>query len=517
MKKISQRTTINSPFGGWGAVLGALLFLASCDKGFDDLNINKTAALAVNPVFILNNATVNSSYSNGTLFYEMGIVQQMITPNEGVLAGANFNQDIRGNTEQNWQKYYRTVVRHTQDVIDQTKALPNRSNLTNMARILQANAFMILTDSYGDIPYSDASKGYTSQVFSPKYDAQQSVYAGIIKELTEASAALDASKTIETADILYNGNIALWKKYGNSLLLRAGMRLSKVDAAQAQQIVARAAQGGVMEVNADNAAIKHDANYVNGIGNLLNSTEAANVYLAAPFAEFLQKTNDPRLRSIAVRYVGAKSGPEQVAARATTDPALQIGMPFGFNNSTIATQVAANKLASFYDFSQVDRTRMTKNTTPTFLVTAAQTQLLLAEAAQRGWVTGTTAETYFSRGVRLNMEQMAIFEAGAAVPAAAITTYLAANTLVAATALEQINTQYWVASFLNGAEAFANFRRSGFPKLTPNPFSGKNIKGDFIRRLTYPNSEISINNANVKEAIARQGADDLDTRVWWDK
>ena len=88
---------------------------------------------------------------------------------------------------------------------------------------------------------------------------------------------------------------------------------------------------------------------------------------------------------------------------------------------------------------------------------------------------------------------------------------------MAATALEQINTQYWVASFLNGPEAFANFRRSGFPKLTPNPFPGKSIKGNFINRLTYPNSEISANTVHVKEAIARQGADDLDTKVWWDK
>lgn len=496
---------------------GVAGFFASCDKGFDDLNINKTAATAINPVFILNNATANSSFTTGSVMYEISIVQQMVTPNSGVLTGANFNQDNRDNTVQNWQKYYRTVIRHTQDVINQTKALPNRSNLTNMARILQAYAFMVLTDSYGDIPYTEASKGYTDQAFLPKYDTQQTVYTGIIKELTEATAALDATKTIETADILYAGNVALWKKFGNSLLLRAGMHLSKVDAAQAQQVVAKAVQGGVMEANADNALIKHDANYVNGIGNMLNATEAANIYIAAPFADFLKKTNDPRLKSIAVRYVGAKSGPEQVAARATTDPTMQIGMPFGYDNSSISAEVTKNKLASFYDFSQVDRTRMAKNTAPTFLVTAAQTQLLLAEAAQRGWVTAATAETYFNKGVRLHMEQLVSYDANSAVPAADIDAYLKANPYVAATALEQINTQYWIASFLNGPEAFANFRRSGFPKLTPNPFPGKAIKGDFIKRLTYPNSEISVNNTNVKEAIGRQGADDLDTKVWWDK
>lgn len=494
-----------------------LIGLGSCDEGFDELNINRTAATSVNPVFILNNATINSSFTTGTIMYETSIVQQMVTPNSGVLMGANFNQDNRDNTVQNWQKYYRTVIRHTQDVITQTKSVASRSNLYNMARILQANAFMILTDSYGEIPYGEAGKGYTDQIILPKYETQQAVYTGIIKELTEATTALDASKTIETADVLYGGDIAKWRRYGNSLLLRAGMRLSKIDAAQAQQVVSRAAQAGVIETNADNAMVRHDANYVNGIGNMLNSTEAANIYLAAPFADYLKKTNDPRLRSIAVRYVGAKSGTEQVASRASTDPTVQIGMPFGYDNNTISAEVTKNKLASFYDFSQVDRTRMAKNTAPTFLVTAAQTQLLLAEAAQRGWVTGTTVETYYNRGVRLHMEQMAAFDANSAVPAAAITTYLTENPFVAANALEQINTQYWIASFLNGPEAFANFRRSGFPKLTPNPFPGKAIKGNFINRLTYPNSEISVNSDNVDDAITRQGADDLDTKVWWDK
>jgi Starch-binding associating with outer membrane len=494
-----------------------LVSLASCDKGFDELNFNTTAPTSINPVFTLNNATVNSSLTTGSILYEIGIVQQMVTPNSGVLTGANFNQDNRDNTVQNWQKYYRNVIRNTQDVITQTQKVATRSNLYNMARILQANAFIVLTDSYGDVPYVDAAKGYTDLIFLPKYDTQQSIYAGVIKELTEASAALDATKTIESADVLYGGSVPLWKKFANSLLLRAGMRLSKVDAAQAQAVVAKAAQAGVMEVNSDNAAIRHDANYVNAIGNLLNSTEAANIYLAAPFANYLKATKDPRLKSIAVRYVGAKSGSEQTAAKANTDTTLQIGMPFGYDNSTISTEVAKNALASFYDFSQVDRTRMTKNTTPTFMVTAAQTQLLLAEAAQRGWVTGTTAEAFYNKGVRLHMEQLASYDAGAAVPAASIDAYLLANPYTAAKALEQINTQYWIASFLNGPETFANFRRSGFPVLTPNPFPGKAIKGTFIRRLTYPNSEISVNKANVDAAIARQGADDLDTKVWWDK
>ena len=366
------------------------------------------------------------------------------------------------------------------------------------------------------MPYFEAGKGYTEQILLPKYDAQKSIYTDIIKELTEATAALDAGKTIETADVLYGGNISLWKKLGNSLLLRAGMHLVEVDATLAQQTVQKAVQGALMEVNSDNCVIRHDANYVNGIGQMLNATEANNFYLAAPFANHLKTTNDPRLGSIAVRYVGAKSGPEQTAARANIDPSVQVGMPFGFDNNTIVPQATKDGLASFYDYSQVDRTRLVKNTAPMFLVTAAQTQLLLAEAIQRGWATGNLNQIY-QKGVRLHMEQMALYDSRASIPSTAIDTYLSNNPIDANKALEQINVQYWIASFLNGPEAFANFRRSGFPRLSPNPFPGKGIKGNFINRLTYPNAEISVNKLNVDQAVGRQGADDLDTKVWWDK
>jgi hypothetical protein len=263
--------------------------------------------------------------------------------------------------------------------------------------------------------------------------------------------------------------------------------------------------------------MRHDANYLNPIGNTLNATEAANYYLTEPFVNYLKANNDPRLSAIAVRYVGAKSGPEQVPAIASFNPADQIGMPMGNDNGTIAAVATGKGLASFYDFSQVDRRRMAKTTSPMFFVTAAQTQLLLAEARQRNWITAGTVAEYYNSGVRAHMEQLASYDAASTVSATAITDYLTAHPFDPANALEQINTQYWVASFLNGPEAFANFRRSGFPNLAPNPYPGKDITGAFIRRLTYPNSEISVNTENVNAAISRMGPDNLDTRVWWDQ
>lgn len=494
---------------------------ASCEKGLEDLNKNKTSPTAVDPALLLNNAVISTSFPTKAVIYDMGVVQQMVSPNGGVLAGANFNQDSRDAGGIVWATYYQNVIKYTADVINATKNTPARSNLYNMARILQAYAFMILTDEHGDIPYSEAGAGYISQTFFPKYDAQQDIYPKLIQEFTEASAALNPSGTVETADVLYAGNIAQWKKFGYSLLLRAGMRLSKVDATKAQAAVTAAFAGGVILTNADNALMRHDANYTQPIGNMLNGTEAANFYLAKPFVDQLKNTADPRLQSIAIRYVGATSGNGQTVASGSTNPAQQIGMPMGYDNGTIVARATADGLASFYDYSQVDRRRMVKVSAPVFFVTAAQTQLLLAEARFRGWISAGTAAQYFADGIRAHMDQMAAYDAGAAVAAGARDTYVTANPLAAGTELQQINTQYWIASFLNGPEAFANFRRSGFPTLTANPYGQPTNpdvpNGTFIRRLGYPTSEQSVNTTNYNAAVARQGADKMSTRIWWDK
>lgn len=501
-----------------------LVCSTACDEGFDEMNTNPVQPTTLDPGFLMNNAILLSTFDGVTLPYELAIVQQIVSPNSGVLAGGNYNQDNRPVTRGNWDKYYRDVLKHSTDVKRMTADDPERSNLYNMARIIHSNAAMVLTDTYGDIPYFEAGLGFLEGNVTPQYDPQQEIYSDILTELEQASAALDANQPIENGDVLYGGDVEKWKRLGYSLMLRAAMRHSKVDPGVAEEYVGKAVAGGLMQSNADNAVIYHDFNYTNEVGNTLNSTEANNYYLAAPFVNYLQENDDPRLASIAVRYVGATSGPDQNNAIAgtpppnvtlSTDPAVQIGMPMGYDNATIVPVAADLGLASFYDFSQLDRTRMGSRDAPAYLVTYAQTQLLLAEAVVRGWASGNEEDLY-AEGIRAHMEQLADYGASSAVPSEAIDAYIQANPLNDANAIEQINNQYWVASFLNGPEAFANFRRTGFPALAPNPFPGSEIDGDFIRRLTYPDSEFAVNTGNIQAAVARQGADDLDTRVWWD-
>lgn len=498
--------------------------IASCDKGLEDLNKNKVNPTTVDPAMLLNNAIINTSFPTKTQIYEMSIVQQMVTPNGGVLAGGNFNQDSRDITgAPTWAVYYQNVIKYTHDAIAKTKDDPARANLYNMARIWQAYTFMILTDTYGAIPYTEGGAGFTDQIYFPKYDQQQDIYPQLIQELTDASAALGASgATVESSDVLYAGNITQWKKLGYSLLLRIGMRLSKIDPSTAQTVVQSAFAGGVITDNTDDAYMRHDANYQNPAGVMLNGTEAANWYLVNSFVDTLKNNNDPRLSAIAIRYKDATSGSSQTVDIATTAPEDQIGMPMGYDNGTIVARATADGLASFYDYSQVDRRRLVKTDAPMFFVTAAQTQLLLAEATYRGWITtGSTAAEYFANGIRAHMNQMVMYDPLSAIADSSRDAYVTAHPLVPGREMEQINTQYWIASFLNGPEAFANFRRTGYPSLTPNPYGQPNNpdvpNGTFIRRIGYPTSELSVNTENVNEAVAAMGPDKLSTRVWWDK
>ncbi|AQG79845.1 SusD/RagB family nutrient-binding outer membrane lipoprotein [Spirosoma montaniterrae] len=498
-----------------------LASLTGCDEGFTELNVNRVNPTSLASPLVLNRAVIATTYLDGfstlgMLTYNFGIVQQIITPYGSSLSGANYDQVNNANTAVVWNNFYRNVLKQLVAVIDQSKSDPLQVNTYNAARIWKAYVFMILTDTYGDIPYFEAGQGYTNEIISPKYDAQQAIYKDILKELEEATAALTIAQAPITTDILYGGNVTNWKKLGYSFMLRAAMRHSKVDPATAQSYVAKAVAGGVFQSNADNSIIRHTAVWNNQVGNHLAARERTNFYLAEPFVNYLKTNNDPRLPIFAVRHVGARGGQEQTAARASSAPNVQIGMPMGFNDVTITQVLGQYGVASLWDFSQPNLTTVLRLDSPGFHITYAQTQLLLAEAAVRGWVSGSAAD-YYTRGVRAHLEQMAQYGPTSAIPEASIKAYLDSQAFTASRALEQINTQYWVASFLDGNEAWANFRRSGFPALKKNPYPGSEVRGDFIRRLIYPDGEIVVNSGNLNEAIKRQGPNTLDTRVWWDK
>jgi hypothetical protein len=502
------------------AFAGLLLGVGSCDKGFEEVNMNPVLPTTLDPVYLFSNAQFSSAI--GTYNYQSQIVQQLVTPFTGVLEGGNHNVVYDPSANALFNSMYTGPVKLLADVINQTKTSTTRTNLYNMARIWRAYVFEVLVDTYGDVPYFEAGGAYLQGVNLPKYDDQKAIYEDLLKEVSEATKALDAGKGAETGDLFYKGNIPQWKKLGNSLLLRLAMRYTKTDANKAKQFAAVAtdpANGGVMASNTDNAIIAFNSTFNNPTGGWFQGTERANVYLGKPFVDYLKTTNDPRLSLIAVKYgdptkpLGAGTGTED------TSPANQEGMPFGYNESSISTAPGyPGKIGAAWKYSQINRRTLGKIDAPEFFITYSQTQLLLAEAAQRGFISGSAAN-FYNAGVRGHMDQMKQYDVSATIPTASQDAYLAANPFDASRALEQINTQYWVSSFLNGSEAWANFRRSGFPALAPNPYpsADPSVKGGFVRRLVYPVREQSVNTENYNAAVARMGADNLATRIFWDK
>ncbi|QRR00400.1 SusD/RagB family nutrient-binding outer membrane lipoprotein [Dyadobacter sandarakinus] len=497
-----------------------LVLVSSCDKGFEDVNKNPVLATSIDPGYLFSNAQFSSAIA--TQNYQLQIVQQINTPYTGVLEGGNHNAVSDPNSNANFNSLYlqNGPVNLLTTVISQTKDNPARSNLYHMARIWKSYVFMVLVDTYGDVPYFQAGKGFLEQINLPKYDDQKLIYDDLLKELSEGTKGLDASKAIEIGDLFYKGNIAQWKKLGNSLLLRAAMRYTKIDQNKAKQFVAVAvdpANGGLQSSNADNAFIAFNSTFNHPLANYFQGTERGNVYLGKAFVDYLKANADPRLSVIAVKYE-TPGNPIATAGAEDTNPANQEGMPYGYNESTIANAPGfPGKIGAAFKYSQINRKTLGKIDAPEFFITYSQTSLLLAEAVQRGWAAGDVKALY-EAGVKAHMSQLATYDVAATIPAASQDAYLTAHPFTPANALEQINSQYWVSSFLNGSEAWANFRRSGFPALPVNTYPGKDpsVK-DFIRRLVYPVRERSVNEANYREAVARMGPDELGTPVFWDK
>jgi hypothetical protein len=511
-------------------IAGSMTLMSGCDGDFEQLNKDPNAATSdqFNPAYLFTSAQLFSSRGdNGvTLHYAEPFVQHMATLSDAGTFDFFGDKYVynKGGDESMWKNSFNAGTGGTkllEDALVLSKTKPELSNLYNMARIWKTVIYHRLTDMYGDVPYTEANQGYYTQNYKPKYDTQKDIYYGMLAELEDATAKLDASKGAVAADIIYGGDVAKWKKFGYSMMLRLGMRLQKVEPATAEAWVKKAFAGGVFTSVDDNAIVrftdKTGANQalVNEDSWTLAVSGPSPGKISATYFNYLKSRNDPRLK-----YTVAVYSNPALASTKNSDPAVQKGMPNGFNLVTITTDPSWDKTKDQHQYSGVNRDVFAKLDGPKMVITYGEVQYMLAEAAVRGWVTGDAA-TYYKNGVTGAMKNLAKFDASAVITDAEITTYLTADPFVGTAdkekAYEQINSQYWAACFLNGPEAFANVRRSGYPKLTPINYPSNETDGTYPRRLRYPDDEPVLNSDNYKAAVARQGADNFKTRVWWDK
>jgi hypothetical protein len=417
-------------------------------------------------------------------------------------------------------------VQNIVEVVTHTKTDTAQQNLYNIARIFKAFMFQRMTDMYGDCPYSQAGQGYLLGITAPVYDKQQAIYTDLLNELGDAASKLNVSvNTLKDADLVYAGDAAKWKRFAYSEMVRVAMRLSKVDPTTAQKWVQAAVTGGVFTGNSDNAILKHQAAAPNGAGSqvadgsgsVLAQIDNSAAHLSKTFVDYLNATHDPRLSYFATLIVD----PSVLSDLGDNTASNQLGQPNGFDVGGGATDIshASNWPGNQSKYSYVNRNTYSRTDAPTFFLTYAETEFLLAEAAQRGWITGTSAATFYTNGVKGAMDQMGqVAKVGAAPATIDVNTYLAANPLTVGSELQIINNQYWVASFMDETEAWANWRRSGFPVLTPVNYPGNATGGTVPRRYVYSTVEAAANAANYNAAVSGlANGDKMTSRVWWDK
>lgn len=510
-------------------ILLLILFsLSSCDKGFEELNINPYALTKIEPSLLLANS--QRLTSSGSWEGEQTITQQYVNAyNLGATAGFNFNENNNNFNIPRWNDNFPGPVKLLTQAQTLVKDNPAKSNLANQIKIWRAYVFMTLVDTYGHVPYSESGKAFLEGNFYPKYDTDSEIYNDLYNELKSAAAALDGTKDLNTEDLFFGKSstaaiqVTKWKRLAYSLMLRLGMRYTKVDEAKARSIVQEAFNGGVMQDNTDNAVIVFNSIYNNPRNQGPRSVNPYFYYLAEPFVNQLKSTRDPRFK-----YIGGKyTDPNNVLTTTpNTDFENQFGFPVGYDQNTVSTFPGYRGTAGTgQNYSQINFNIMGSAVAPTFFVTNAQTKLLLAEAAHRGWLNGLsgaqTAQQYYEQGIRASFQDYTIYPT---VPNPAVSTadadaYIAHPSVAfnSAKALELINTQYWVVSFADGTEVFANFRRSGFPVLAPNRYNA-NLQNGFARRFAYPNEESARNNTNFNAAVAKLGgSNNLTARVFWDK
>ncbi|NSL90475.1 SusD/RagB family nutrient-binding outer membrane lipoprotein [Chitinophaga solisilvae] len=505
----------------------AASFLSSCTKNFESMNKDTNRVLPENnnPTYNLTRAeleyTGNHDFSFETwrvnIIY-LSLMTQQMASTTGWYSGDKYGRND-GFASSYFTLAYGNQIKYVNDMLKTTKDKPNYANLYQVGRIARVLIYHRLTDLYGYVPYFQAGTGDND---TPAYDSQQAIYADMLKELDEAAKALNDSKDkIDKSDLIYRGGdnaVAQWKKLAYSLMIRLGMRMSKVAPGDARTWVEKGAAGGPILSNDDNAYIIHDVSggriTLNRNSNILagewDAIGKGNIYLGKTFIDYLKSHKDPRLKYLA-----------QVTAGGSKDTSVQIGMPNGYDESNAgATDIKKepNYPGDILKYSNIQKNIWLKLDGPTFLVTAAQTELLLAEAKQLGWnIPGGDAASHYNNGVTAAFKQLAQYDKSAAITDGEVTAYLAAFPYNPAKGLEQINTQYWANCFLDWYEAWSNWRRTDFPKLKPIVYPGDNNGGVIPRRMLYPAAEASSNAASYSDAIGKQGPNTFNTRVWWDK
>ncbi len=505
-----------------------ILFWGGC-KDLTELNINPNGASEeeVNPNLIMPTVLTEGAKLYLNLGYQdiAGVVQH--TQKDAWAEGHN---DYDWGGDQSWNAYY--------DVLRNNALLYKRASEESMefhqgvALVMRAFMFGLITDLWGDAPYTDALRGDEDDLMYifPKFDTQETIYTGIIGELEQANSLLSKPSSeyigiIGDADVYYGGEPAQWRKFANSLLLRYYMRISEkmpdVAKAGVEKIAGNPSQYPIITEAADDATMAFVGNSASDSWphNLQFDTEAGSNYrrlkMCATLVNQLQELGDPRLAIWAnrvqvslkvdanlpagtdkvegnVRYLS----PDKVAGVSIDQDPDYVGMPPSWSSSVPSSynlnptpgQLSYNPHVSFLNdiYKEASGPLLKAR-----LLSAAEVHFILAEAAIKGWSVGS-GQAHYNRGIEQSLEAWAVGNAYEG--------YIGHAGVVYEGTVKQVMEQKWIASWTAATEAWFDYRRTGYPNLKAGPAA---LRRALPVRFYYMQDELNINRQNAEQALER--------------
>ena len=544
--------------------MACALFFASCsDEYMENMNTDPSKAATIDPNAQLTTAQLQT-YGDLSMMeiyrnYHYAFTQQLMgcwnTTNYGGRHTLDNNEMSRI-----WTSFYTQSLKNIIDAQYRTAEDAEKVNINSVLRIYRVYLMSIITDTYGDAPFSEAGLGFLEGKFNPKYDKQEDIYNAFFLELEDAVNKIDPTKDKVTGDLIYAGDVTKWQQLANSLRLRFAMRISNVNPTKAQTEFenALAANGGVITDASSDALIKYMtiafsfgqeaySDYRgNSLSQLLFGNDPANnpSYLCSTFFNQLRQSGDPRTFKISRCYydglMSATSPDNRVditqemiekgIAFSPRDPGAYSWEPWptGYD-SDICAELAVNNPSVTATMAREVEPKLANNflksDNPGVVMTSAEVKFLMAEATVKKWNVGSvSAEDLYKQGVRAAMDFLTDNYGCTATIDAEFDAFIQGRGTFGHTdnqKLEAINTQAWILHFTNPAECWANVRRSGYPKLkSPAEYGfGQYLTGgtEIPVRLCYPVLESSYNKKSYNEAIERMGGtDNWHSLLWWD-
>lgn len=543
------------------AIIAPIITVSCSDDYMNDMNTDPSKAATIDPNAQLTTAELQTYgdlsmveiYRNYFYAFSQQLMGCWNTTNYGGRHTVD-NQEM----SRIWTTIYPNAIKNLTDGEIRTNGNKEKSNLNAAIRVYRVYLMSIITDTYGNVPYSEAGLGFYGGITNPKFDLQKDIYTDFFQQLDSATTMLNAAGDKISGDVIYKGDVAKWKKLTNSLRLRYAMRISDVepDKAKTEFIKALNADGGIIENSTDDALINYmsiafsfgQESYSDFRGNTLSKLLFGNdptnnpSYICSTLFNQLNDNNDPRTFMMSRCYYDklmSSTGTEnriditdEVKSNNKFTPNVPGAFswepwPTGFKSDKL-TEIAKNNPNVDPNVAREVEPKLANNflksDNPGVVITSAEVDFLLAEATLKGWISnkGTVTDLY-TKGVRAAMDFLSNNYGCDKVSDADFNAYIANNGVghTAEQAKAAINTQAWILHFTNPAECWANVRRSGYPVMkSPKDYGfGQYLTGgdDIPVRLCYPVLESSYNKQGYNDALQQMGGkDDWHTHVWWD-